>query len=637
MNILSAQNLSKSFGLKLLFENLSFGLDERDRVGLIGVNGCGKSTLLKILAGLEPAESGQVAMRQGLRVTYLPQDPAFDSDQRVLDYLFAANTEVSALVGEYETLCHAIERAPEDEALLARMHRLTERMDAAGAWELETRAKTILGRLGITDLDAPLGRLSGGLRKRVALAHALVEECDLLLLDEPTNHLDADTVAWLESYLARFPGALVLVTHDRYFLDRVATRLAELDGGEVRLIDGNYAKFLETKAQVEADLAHKEQRRLTILRRELEWLKRGPKARATKQKARIDRAHELQETSFARSKQTLTFEAATRRMGKKVVEIEGLCKSFGERPVVREFTHVFTPGERLGVVGPNGCGKTTLSRMICGKAEPDSGSIEVGPTISFGVYEQESPAMDLEMRAIDYVKREGGEMLRGADGSVLPAALALERFYFTSQMQYAPIGKLSGGERRRLYLVQTLMRDPNFLILDEPTNDLDISTLQALEDFLENFAGCLLVISHDRYFLDRTVDRIASFEEGGHIRLWPGDYTTYAQMREEEQKQVTRSSAAAKPQSGRKTEAAAAKPKEPPRKLSYKEQRELEALEKEIERLEKRQGELLQELAAASSDYTRLHALSTEQSQAVARLEEAMARWEELAARAANN
>ena len=631
MNILSAQGLSKAHGLKPIFSGLSFGIDEQDRIGVIGVNGSGKSTLLRILARLEPYDEGTLAMRQDLRVEYLPQAPVFPEGQTVLDYVFSASDAKAQLIRDYEAATLQYGRTPHDEAVARRYDETLRRMDAANAWDTETRAKTILNKLGIADYDAVISTLSGGYRRRVALAHALLAEPDLLLLDEPTNHLDADTINWLEEWLGRYNGALVLVTHDRYFLDNITNRIIELDRGELRFFDGNFAYYMEQKAQIENDFAAAENRRRAILKRELEWFARGARARRTKEKARIQHIDELKSQSFARTKESLSFEVASRRMGKKIVEIKGLSKSLGGKTLIKDFSYVFSRGERLGVLGPNGSGKTTLINLITGRLEPDAGEIEIGETIHFGVYDQESQGLDLNERAIDYVRREGGENLKTADGSVYSASAVMEQFLFTSQMLYQPVEKLSGGERRRLYLVRTLMRDPNFLILDEPTNDLDIMTLQALEYFLDGFGGCLIVISHDRYFLDRTVNHVLALEGDGALRLYPGGYTTYHEMREERERQEKE---AAAPKPAPRPAKAAPEISAKPAKLSYKEQRELEALEAEIAQLEERLPELNEAIAAAGGDYQKMHALAAEQGAATARLEAAMARWEELAARA---
>lgn len=634
MNILSAQGLSKAHGLKQIFSGLSFGIEQQDRIGVIGVNGSGKSTLLRILARLDEPDDGILAMRQDLRVQYLPQSPVFPEDQTVLDYIFASTSALTGLVRDYEAACHQLARHPGDEALARRTQDLLSRIDAAGAWEVETRAKTILNKLGIEDYDARLGTLSGGYRRRVALAHALLDEPDLLLLDEPTNHLDADTIAWLEDWLRRYSGALVMVTHDRYFLDRITRRIIELERGELRFFDGNFAYYIAQKAELENAAASAENRRKAILRQELEWFSRGARARRTKEKTRIQHIEELQGQAVARTRDTLQFETGARRMGKKIIEVQGITKALGGRTLIKDFTYTFTRGERLGIIGPNGSGKTTLINMLTGRLAPDAGAIDVGDTIVFGTYDQESMGFDLSERAIDYVKREGGENLKTADGSVMSASLVLEQFLFTSQMLYQPIEKLSGGERRRLYLVRTLMGDPNFLILDEPANDLDIMTLQALEYFLDGYGGCLIVISHDRYFLDRTVDHVLAIEEEGAVRLYPGGYSVYAEMRDERRDKEKEAAA--------KTAVRAPKEKEKEKgdgsakaaKLSFKEQRELQALEAEIPQMEDRLRAIPELMAAAGSDYQKLHALSSEQAALTERLETALARWEDLASRA---
>lgn len=630
MNIVSAQGIAKTHGLKELFSGLSFGLEERDRIGLIGRNGCGKSTLLQILARAMEPDAGQVTWRQDLRVQYLSQNPEFLPGQTVLEYIFASSEAISSLLLEYESVCARLSHDPHSAVLLKQFDEVSRRMDAASAWDYETLARTILGKLGIADLETRVDLLSGGYRKRVALAHALLTTADLLILDEPTNHLDADTVSWLEDYLRRFTGAVLLVTHDRYFLDRVTERIWELDGGELREFEGNFSYYLGRKAELEAAALSQQDRRRAILRKELEWLKRGARARTTKQKARIDRIHALQEIPGISRQEAVSFPLETRRMGKKACELKAIFKAYDGRTVISDFSYTFKPGERLGIIGPNGSGKTTLANIITGRVAPDRGEVSVGQTVEFGYFDQESTEFDPAERALDYVKREGGDMLRGTDGSTLGAALVMERFFFTPQMLYTPIEKLSGGERRRLYLVRTLMRNPNFLVLDEPANDLDIPTLQALEDFLDGYSGCLLVISHDRYFLDRTIDQLLSIESGGRVRGWPGDYSLYERMRaeqEQEDKAASEVASVASPTSRPKGDGSK------PRKLSFNEQRELARLEAEIPDMEGRLRELEEEMAAAATEYVKLQALSAEQKQLAARVEQAVERWTELASR----
>ena len=643
MNIVSAQGLDKTLGEKPLLRAASFGIEEGDRIGIIGVNGCGKSTLLRMLAGAEPADTGTIARRQGLRIAMLDQNAPFDPAHTALEHLFASGGPHATLVRDWERTMLRLERNPGNAALLAEQGRLGAQMDSLGAWAFESRARAVLGHLGLTDLERRLGELSGGERKRVELGRVLLAEPDLLLLDEPTNHLDADTIEWLEGWLEAFGGAVVLVTHDRYFLDRVTRRIWEIDRADLRVFEGNFQYYLEKKAELEADFAKKEDRRINQLRRELEWLKRGPKARTTKQKARKDRAAELASTSYDRRRERLELQTQARRLGRKIIEVRDLTFSYGGRPIVRGLDYAFVPGERLGVVGANGTGKTTLAGLIAGRLAPDGGTVDIGQTVAIAYFDQECANFDLEERAIDFVKREGGESLRHADGRVVPAELFLERFHFTPQMQYAPVGRLSGGERRRLYLVCTLLRDPNFLILDEPTNDLDIPTLQALEDYLEGFSGCVLAISHDRYFLDRVVDRVLAPEGDGTWRVWPGGFSDYAAARaaelerRREAERIEREKAAAREAARQAQSAGAPRPTVETgtkKKLGFNEQRELARLEAEIPEMEKRLEALTAQMAEAAADYERLHRLTTEQGELMQRLEAAMERWAELAERA---
>jgi ATP-binding cassette subfamily F protein uup len=467
----------------------------------------------------------------------------------------------------------------------------------------------------------------------------LIAEPGLLLLDEPTNHLDADTIDWLEGFLSAFSGAVLLVTHDRYFLDRVADRVLEIEGGVLREYPGNFSAYLERKRE-QAELEEsRETRRRNLLRRELEWLRRGAQARSTKQKARVQRAEELRDRKAPVAREALLFRTETRRLGNKVIEAKGISKAYAGKTIVRDFTHVFARGERLGIIGPNGCGKTTLVKMLEGSLKPDTGSVEWGETLQIAHYDQESAGLNLEQRAIDYIKEEGGENLRAPDGSLQSASVVMEAFHFPPRAQYAPVGKLSGGERRRLYLVKTLMSDPNFLILDEPTNDLDIATLQALEDYLDGFKGCLLVVSHDRYFLDRVVDRVLSIERDGSARFWPGSYSVYASMREAETSEME-SGDAQKSASGKKiasetsNEGKAAPDLAKSKKLGFKERREFETLEQRIGVVEDRLRQIDREMAESATDHLRLRDLMTERNSLQVELEASLRRWEELAERA---
>lgn len=636
MNLLSAQSLSKSHGIKPLFRDLSFSIEDDDRVGLIGTNGSGKSTLLQILAGVEEPDSGMVTLRQGATVQYASQNPPFDPQHTVMQYVFYANSQLASTVGEYEHVMLQLEADPSDARALRRLEELSARMDALQGWHYEGRARAVLGKLGVRDLGAKVGTLSGGYRKRIALARALLAEADLLILDEPTNHLDADTTQWLEEYLARIPGAQLVVTHDRYFLDHVTKRIIELEQAQLRSYDGNFGYYLQRKLEQEAADVRAAERTRSILRKEMDWLSRGARARRTKEKHRIERIGDMKATMPGRKADPLKFEVGTRRLGSKIVELQNVSKSYGGRTIIRDFSYTFTPGERLGLIGPNGAGKSTLVNLITGAVAPDSGKVDVGSTVHFGVFDQESRDLDPAERALDFVKRTGGENLVAVNGAVLTAERMMERFLFTPQMLYQSIEKLSGGERRRLHLVQVLMRDPNFLILDEPTNDLDIATLQALEDFLDEFAGCLLVVSHDRYFLNRTVEQVIAIEAGGVIRSYPGNYSVYLEMRESAGPKSTSESTPSKSESRTHPVSAnaSAASVSARKKLSFKEQRELAELEESIPEWEKRQRELDAEINETGCDYLRLQELTREQTMLHEKLEKAIIRWEVLASRA---
>ena len=507
MSILTLQNIKKDFGIKEILRDASFSIEPNDKVGLIGVNGSGKSTLLKMIAGIEPTDGGQRLLKSGARVIYLPQQPEIDENLTVIDQVFADSGEQMQLVREYEDLSHKIGRAKGDDlnTLMARLAVVTEKMATLGAWDLETKAKIVLSKLGIEDFDTKVKDLSGGYRKRIALAAALLNEPDLLMMDEPTNHLDAESVEWLQEYLARFQGAILLITHDRYFLDKVTTRILEIDRADLYTYGGNYSYYLEKKAQQEDSVASSQRKLQGVLRKELEWLKRGAKARSTKQKARIDRIGEMQNREFKEAQAKVDIDTPGRRIGKKVIELENVSKSFEGRTLFKDFSYEFTPRDRLGIIGANGAGKSTLMNIVTGRIEPDTGKVDIGKTIHIGYFDQHSEkildALDENQRVIEYIK-DVAEVVTTASGDKISASQMLEKFLFPPDQQYAPIYKLSGGEKRRLFLLQVLMDAPNVLILDEPTNDLDVQTLAILEDYLENFNGCVIVVSHDRYFLD---------------------------------------------------------------------------------------------------------------------------------------
>ncbi|MBV9926085.1 MAG: ABC-F family ATP-binding cassette domain-containing protein [Acidobacteria bacterium] len=629
MHILSVEAVSKDYGLRPILENVSLGLDSQDRVGVVGVNGSGKTTFLRLIAGEERPDAGRIIFAEGVTVGYLPQNPPYDPEATVLEAVFAASDGRMRLLLDYERACAALAAEGGDgQRALDRVAELGRRLEASGAWELETNARTVLGRLGIQDTNARMGTLSGGQRKRVALAHALIERPGLLILDEPTNHLDAETITWLEDYLKGYGGALLLVTHDRYFLDRVTTRILEVERGSVQTFDGNYAYYLEKKEEQEGAREASGHKREMLIRRELAWLRRGAKARTRKSKARVERAESLIAQPKEKAAAALDLSVGSARLGKKVLELRGLTKSYDGRVLLGGFSRTLKPGERIGVIGPNGAGKTTLLEIIAGRVAPDAGALEVGQTVRIGYYDQESRALDESERVIDYV-RAVAERVETADGSFVTAGQMLERFLFNGAIQYAPIAKLSGGERRRLYLLRVLMGAPNVLLLDEPTNDLDIQTLITLEDYLDGFPGNLVVVSHDRYFLDRTVEHVIRFEGGGRLREYPGNYSAFLEAYREEENTAAPSSkpsGAARP-AGRESDA----PPPAKRKLSFKERKELEETEARIEAAELRGAEIELELSANASDAHLVHRLYEERERLAEQSARDLERWAELA------
>lgn len=632
MNIMTVEHISKSYGEKVLFEDASFGMADQDKIGIIGVNGTGKSTFLRVIAGLEPPDEGQISIGNSVRVRYLAQNPDFDPSMTVLQQVFQGQDPQMKIVRDYTETMERVELNPSDESLQQKLLKLNQEMDALQAWQLESEAKTILSKLGISSFDALMGTLSGGQRKRVALASALIQPCELLILDEPTNHIDNDSVAWLEQYLQKRRGALLMITHDRYFLDRVANVMLELDQGRLYRYEANYSAFLELKAQREEREAASEQKRQNLLRTELAWIRRGAKARSTKQKARIERFEALKDQKGPQRAGNVDMAALSTRLGRKILEIEHLAKKAGERTLIRDLSYIAVPGDRVGIVGPNGSGKSTLLNLIAGRLEPDEGEIVVGPTVKLGYFTQEHQEMDGNMRVIEYIK-EGAEVIRTDDGSQITASQMLERFLFPPAMQWTPISKLSGGEKRRLYLLRVLMSAPNVLLLDEPTNDLDIQTLSVLEDYLDDFPGVVFVVSHDRFFLDRTVEKIMAFEGEGAIRVHVGAYTEYAEWMSKNVPSAAGGSPADGPKkAGASQEAAqpSAQAKEATReklKFSYKEQREFEQIDGLIEACEQKLEGIQKEMEAAFSDSARLQELLQAQQEAEQELEHLMDRW----------
>lgn len=579
--LLSAENISKSYSLKPLLQGVSLYLNEGDKVGIVGVNGTGKSTLLKILAGLELPDQGTVTLSGGAKVAYLPQNPNFSQRRTVLEQVFASSSLSRQEQREYE-------------------------------------AKSLLNRLGIGEFDRDVTTLSGGQKKRVAIAGALLSASDILILDEPTNHIDNAMVQWLESYLAGYKGALVMVTHDRYFLDRVTNRIVELDRGALYSYDSNYTGFLELKAQREEMALASERKRQSLLRTELQWVQRGPRARGTKSRYRLERYEQLSQMEGVQQQGSLELNSISSRLGKKIVEASHISKSFGDRTVVRDFSLLLLRDARIGIIGPNGCGKSTLVKMLAGELLPDTGTVSVGQTVRFGYFSQEWEQMDPNQRVIDYV-RDHGEYIETPDGT-LTAAQMLEQFLFPGDLQWNTIGRLSGGEQRRLYLLGVLMKAPNVLILDEPTNDLDIQTLMILEDYLERFSGAVIAVSHDRYFLDKVADSILAFEGDGCVREYLGGYSDYYEQHQqvqlmEEREKKEKKPASVKDKSTRKL------------KFSFREQYEFEHIDGEIAALEEKLQAAEEEIQRQSSNFEKLQALLEQKELLEQELEQKMERW----------
>ncbi len=628
MNILNLESISKHYGDKELFRDISLGINAGERLGLIGINGSGKSTLFKIIAGLEEPDSGRVTLRSEARVAYLAQDPAMPPEQTVLDYVYGEDNPALRLLHAYAEVSAQLEARPADGALLDKLAQLGEQLTRTNGWDSERAARTILSRLGVRDINARLGTLSGGQRKRVALARTLINQPDLLILDEPTNHIDPDTISWLEGYLAKWSGALLLITHDRYFLDRVVTRIIELDEQSLYSYPGNYADFVAARLQREqlrekADLDHR-----NAVRRELAWLQRGAQARTTKQKARVERATALVNEQRPSDSAALELEISGRRMGKQLIEIEHVAKSIAGRQLISDFSYELERTDRLGIIGPNGSGKSTLLNMIAGRLQPDAGSITIGATIHIAYYDQTSSELDPSQRLIDYVS-DGAAVIRTPDGGSITAGQMLERFLFPPTQHWSPISTLSGGERRRLYLLRTLMQNPNVLLLDEPSNDLDVQTLAVLEEFLEQFPGAVIIVSHDRAFLDNTIEHLLIFDGAGRISRFPGGYSAYREAQAAAEAEASRARAATEP---RPQPAATS---ERPRKLSFREQRELAALEAQIMELEAEKERLTSAINSAGSDYTVFTELTAQFEVVTSELETIFERWAELAERAA--
>ncbi|MDG5786058.1 ABC-F family ATP-binding cassette domain-containing protein [Evansella sp. AB-P1] len=626
MSMLRVENLHKTYGEKDLFNHISFNIEEKDRIGLIGVNGTGKSTLLKVLAGIEGKEDGQLYHSNNFEIEYLPQEPQLKEELTVLDQVYFGEATIMRVMREYESALLELEKNPLDEGLQNKVAKVQEKMDEAEAWDANTIAKTILTKLGITDFTRQVRHLSGGQKKRVAIANALIQPVDLLLLDEPTNHLDNDTIEWLEQFLANYRGALLLITHDRYFLNRVTNRIFELDQGSLYQYEGNYELFLEKRAEREEIASQRQTKLNNLLRREIAWLKRGAKARTTKQKARIQRVEKLQEEKYVTEKGDLDFAIGSTRLGKDVIELSQVTKTLDGKRLFHNLDYLVVPGERLGIIGPNGSGKSTLLNVIAGRVAPDSGHVKVGETVKIGYYTQEHEDLDSSIRIIDYIK-EIAEVVHTVDGRVITAEQMLERFLFDRPMQWTYIHRLSGGERRRLYLLKVLMGEPNVLFLDEPTNDLDTQTLTVLEDYLDQFPGVVVTVSHDRYFLDRVVEKLLVFEGDGQVSRYFG---SYSELMEERKSQEDVKSSTPSTENKENLRENKESKQEKPKKLSYKDQQEWDQIEDKIAALEEKKEQLEKGIIDAGSNLDEIRDLYDEQKKVEEALDSAMERWEEL-------
>ena len=649
--ILSAEGLSRSYGERVLFSDISFNVEEGDKYGIIGVNGTGKSTLLKMVALQDVgSKEGKLTVPGNVVMEYLPQDPPFDPEATVLEQIFRGNSPLMVLLRSYELAVEAVDREPDNLKLQKELLALQSRMDSEYAWQLESEAKAVLSQLGIANLQQKMGELSGGQRKRVALAGVLVRPSDLLILDEPTNHMDNSTVAWLEQELLKRKGALLMVTHDRYFFDRVGNRTREIDNGKVYVDGVNYSLFLEKREERRIAEASAAQKLRNIYRRELAWISRGAEARRTKKKDRVERFAQLEaEVKNVHTEASLELSSVSSRLGKTIIELDQVGMRYDGLDYIKDFSYVLLRNDRIGIVGPNGAGKSTLMDIIAGKCQPTSGSLTVGQTVKVGYFSQHCEFPRPQDRVLEYIK-EANNYIETADGQRISAAQMLERFLFPPELQWVPIAKLSGGEQRRLYLLRVLMSAPNILLLDEPTNDLDIPTLSVLEDYLDTFGGAVIAVSHDRYFLDRFAQKIFAFEEGGTIGYYPGNYSDYERYTKEEKNaaalerrdygkgtakvgyDTAKASTKPKPKASAKPEKdvkAAPKQEAKPAKkqLSYKERQELEHMDQELARAEAELKMLEVQINSCGSDFVKLGELTEQQERAQENLDRLMERW----------
>lgn len=623
MNLITLENITKSYSEKVLVNNISLGINDGEKIGLIGVNGTGKSTLLKIISGAEEPDSGTLTKPNKVRIEYLPQNPYYDENATVLEQVFKGTSNEMKLLRDYQSILDNLNESFNGD-LNNDLIKLQEKIDALNLWDLESEAKSVLTKLGISNFNQKIAELSGGQRKRISLASALITPCELLILDEPTNHLDNDTIDWLEEYLNNKNLSLLMITHDRYFLDRVTNRIVELDKGRLFSYDGNYSAFLEKKIERLALESSMEQKRQSLIRTELAWVRRGARARTTKQKARLQRFDDLVNTEVLSKNENLEITTASSRLGKKIIEIHNISKSFGERKLITNLEYAIARTDRIGIIGKNGIGKSTLINILNGKLNPDSGHIEIGETVKIGCFSQDDAHMNLEMRAIDYVK-EVSDYIETSDGQKITASQLCERFLFDGTMQYTLIKKLSGGERRRLHLLRTLMSAPNVLLLDEPTNDLDIETLNRLEDYLDEFPGVVICVSHDRYFLDRICNKIFAYSGNGAIDIFTGNYSDYLIFKESQPDEIE--IVEEKPKNEVKKE----KPKNNKKlKFTFNEQREFDNIDDDISSLENKIQSIDDNLDKYSTDFTKLQEMLYEKSKLEKELEFKYERWEYL-------
>lgn len=629
MNYLRAENITKRYGDRILFENLSFSIEKGDKVALIAKNGTGKTNLLNILAGTDTSDSGgKVITDKNISVAYLPQEPAFDPTLKVWDALFNSNNELLNAVAEYEELL-AQSATDHSDKMMNKLQYAMERMDALNAWDYESRVKQILTKLNITRYEQPVSSLSGGQRKRLALAKILIQTPDLVIMDEPTNHLDVDMIEWLEGFLKSSDITLFLVTHDRYFLDAVCNEIIELDGGSLYTYRGNYAYFMEKKAEREFNLEREIDKAKNLFRKEIEWMRRQPKARGTKQKARIDAFYETKEKASQKiENKKVELDMKMQRLGSKIIELEHVNKAYGEQKIIDDFSYIFKPGERIGIIGRNGVGKSTFLNVLMELEQVDSGKISKGDTVVYGYYSQKGLEIKEDKRVLEVVK-DIAEYIELGRGEQLTATQLCKRFLFDDKMQHTFVSKLSGGERRRLFLLTILMKNPNFLVLDEPTNDLDIQTLNVLEDFLETFKGCLIVVTHDRYFMDKLADHLFVFEGEGKIRDFNGNYQDYLNE-QEELKTEPKIVADTTPIKVEETIIDLPPTNTPKKKLSYKEQLELEQLDKELPQLEHKKQQISLQLNEGSTNHEELMKLGKELEEINQLIDEKGMRWLEL-------